>query len=221
MSDSPSQSRRVNDGPLKEEQLLWTNMLSMEYPEHAGETYAAVCSALRLFCKVFEQREVRVADVEVAAAARRGGLPPGEPQNTALQSPHGHDATLHAIVPTNDTSNDDKVVTADAITLDRFWELLLASWKKKEKKWDPANTFDKARTLLQRRKEMARQGIVELDLLLEMLISEYGEDHAHLFPAMLTPRQWYQLLDEFSREDCQILFLLDFDYHRKAHPQAS
>ncbi|KAG6029164.1 hypothetical protein E4U40_000659 [Claviceps sp. LM458 group G5] len=221
MSDSPEQSRQVNDEQFDAEHLLWTNMLSGESSEYARQSYATVCSALHPFCEAFERREARVEKEKVAAAARRGDLPPGEPHNTALQPSHGHDAALHTIGPKNDTSNDDKVVTADTMTLDRFWSLLLDYWQRREGIWDPTTTFDKLREVLQRRKEMAKAGIVALDFLLEMLMGEFGAQHAYLFPTMLTPEQWCQLLADFSREDCKILFLLDLDSSRKTHRQAS
>ncbi|KAG6124279.1 hypothetical protein E4U12_008401 [Claviceps purpurea] len=231
MSDSPKQSLKaveptMIDEQSQEEHLLWTTMLSGESSEYAQRSHATVCSALHLFCGAFERREAARKANEAAAAARRGSLPPAEPHNTALQPPHGHDAALHevhAMGPTNDTSNDDKVVTADdhAITLDRFWKLLLERWKKHEETWDPATTFGEARRVLQRRKEMARAGIKDLDFLVEMLLSEYGAGHVHLFPTMLTPKQWYQLLADFDRDECKILFLLDCDFYRKAHLQAS
>ncbi|KAG6089554.1 hypothetical protein E4U15_002374 [Claviceps sp. LM218 group G6] len=203
---------RANNELSDERDWLWTNMLSGDDPEYIGATSAVVCPALHAFCEAFEQRERKANEAEEAATARQGGLPPGESLNMALQPPH--DAALHAMGPTN---NDAEEVTADTITLNKFWWLLLARkryWHRQEE--TPVNTFVKAWQLLERRQQMAEAGMAEMYWLVELLLQE---EFADIFPTNFAPEHWYQLLQaDFQEEDCKILFLLDFDRGRHLDP---
>ncbi|KAG6032404.1 hypothetical protein E4U19_007474 [Claviceps sp. Clav32 group G5] len=220
MSDRPRQSRLVaidhvgganTDNELNqwiaEMDWFWEVMFSGEYPEDPGERSAVVCPALHAFCEAFERHEAN----ERAAAAARGCIPPGEYHNTALHTPH--DAAFHAMGPTNNSYNIGEAVTADTITLNRFWMLLRAQerWHRQEE--THGNTFVKAWELLERRQEMADVGMAEMDWFPVLLLRE---EFAGIFPTYFTVEQWYRLLQaNFHEEDCKILFLLDLDCTRR------
>ncbi|KAG6061838.1 hypothetical protein E4U17_007265 [Claviceps sp. LM77 group G4] len=224
MSDRPRQSRRVLDhiegvfdcihGASRYNRLpgewdrLWTNMFSGEYPELPGKLSAVYYPALHAFCEAIEQNEAH----ERAAAAAQRGMPPGEPHNTAFQTPHG--AAFYAMGPIADPYNVGEAVTTDTITLNKFWLRLQApeGWQRQEE--TPVNTFDKAWLLLERRQQMAEAGMPEMKWFLVLLLQE---EFAGIFPTNFTAEQWYRLLQaNFHEEDCKILFLLDLDRCRQS-----